>query len=152
MPIPFPADVGVPLYLRLPGLRANATALAPLRDRLMVWARGTDLDDDQVSDVGLAVYEAMANVLDHAYDQPGGRFDLYAYRHDGRVTVTVTDSGRWRPAQRNKQQSRGRGLLIIKRLVRELELIRHSGGTVVRMTWQANRRTRLTLPRVAPSR
>jgi anti-sigma regulatory factor (Ser/Thr protein kinase) len=52
-------------------------------------------DAEQVDDLGLAAYEAMANVVDHAYDRPGGVFDLHACRSGDTVTVSVTDHGRW---------------------------------------------------------
>lgn len=140
-----PVGGNAPLYFRLPDLRATAAALSTIREHLMSWVRRTGLDEDQVADIGLAVYEAMANVVDHAYEQPGGVFGLYAFRHDDQVTVTVTDRGRWKTPVGTKQNLRGRGLLIIRRIAREFELTRHTRGTIVRMTWHA-RRARLSLP------
>jgi serine/threonine-protein kinase RsbW len=134
-------------YLRLPDLHATPTVLPSIRDHVMSWARDAGLGEDQVTDVGLAVYEAMANVADHAYPQPGGPFSLYAYRDDGDVTITVADHGQWKPPEEDNQANRGRGLLMICKLVREFHLTRHTRGTIVRMTWRARRQPRVTLDR-----
>lgn len=131
------------LFLRLPGLHATAVVIRQVRELLVSWVSQTGLDEDQVADIGLAAHEAMANVVDHAYDQPGGIFDLYAFTGDGMVTVTVTDRGSWKRAQ-DRPTLRGRGLLIIRQLVRRFELTRHAHGTIVRMTWRARPSSPLT--------
>jgi serine/threonine-protein kinase RsbW len=141
--------VSAPPYLRLRGLPATAAAISRIRERLLAWVRRTGLDEDQVADIGLAVYEAMANVVDHAYQRPGGVFDLYAFRHEGQVTVTVTDSGQWKPPVHQERPLRGRGLLIMRQVAREFELTVHSRGTIVRMSWRTRWGARLKLPRLA---
>ena len=91
---------------------------------------------DLVEDVGLAVYEALANVADHAYAAAGsGVFDLDAVHHEGMLTVTVSDLGRWKAEADPGSSSRGRGLMMIKRLTAEFELRRHDTGTLVQMRW-----------------
>jgi serine/threonine-protein kinase RsbW len=130
-------DPGLP-DLRLTGQPATAEALSEVRQRLTAWAQRAGLHDEQVEDVGLAAYEAMANVVDHAYEQPGGGvFDVHAFRHDDLVTVTVTDHGRWKAPVRGEdhQSWRGRGLLIIERVAREFELTPHARGTMICMSW-----------------
>lgn len=121
--------------LRLTGLPAVADALGRVRAQLTAWARTAGLADDQIDDVALAVYEAMANVVDHAYDSPGGTFDLHACRHDDLITVTVTDHGRWKESANGKQSPRGRGLLIIERATRRFTLSQQPRGTTVSMDW-----------------
>lgn len=53
-----------------------------------------------VDDIGLAVYEALANVIEHAY--PAGAahpvFDLHVQCEVDMLTVVVADHGRWKPA------------------------------------------------------
>ncbi|MBB5891355.1 ATP-binding protein [Kutzneria kofuensis] len=120
--------------LRLTDVPAVATALTRARERLTSWARTAGLEELQIGDVTLATYEAMANVADHAYDQPGGVFDLHACRRDGVVTVTVTDHGRWKSPGRPPGW-RGRGLLIIERAAGQFELTPHARGTTVCMSW-----------------
>ena len=130
-----PPDTHVVPDLRRTDVPTTATALAESREQLAAWARAAGLDAEQIEDVALATYEAMANVVDHAYDRPGGVFDLHACRHDDQVTVTVTDHGRWKSPVRGEQPWRGRGLLIIERISREFELTRHARGTVMSMSW-----------------
>ncbi|GAA3432677.1 hypothetical protein GCM10018954_022800 [Kutzneria kofuensis] len=130
-----PPDTHVVPDLGRTDVPTNATALAEAREQLVAWASTAGLDAEQIEDVALATYEAMANVVDHAYDQPGGVFDLHACRHDDQVTVTVADNGRWKSPVCGKQSWRGRGLLIIERISCEFELTRHARGTVVTMSW-----------------
>ena len=121
--------------LRLTGLPAVVDALGQARRQLVAWAGRSGLNDEQVDDLGLAAYEAMANVVDHAYDGPGGLFDLYACRRDDMVTVSVTDHGRWKPPTGGAQSWRGRGLQIIERVSQEFELCQHPRGTTLAMRW-----------------
>jgi serine/threonine-protein kinase RsbW len=121
--------------LWLTDVPATAAALTGVREQLTIWAVTAGLGDDQVDDVGLATYEAMANVVDHAYDHPGGVFDLHACRRDDQVTVTVTDHGQWKSPASGQERWRGRGLLIIERTTREFELSPRAGGTTVCMGW-----------------
>ncbi|WP_166659098.1 ATP-binding protein [Labedaea rhizosphaerae] len=127
-------------FLRLTGLHATGAVVRQVRERLVSWVRQTGLDEDQVADVGLAAHEAMANVIDHAYEQPGGVFDLYAFTDEDTVTVTVTDRGNWKRTPQGRPTLRGRGLLIIRQLTRQFELTAHAHGTIVRMTWRTRSR------------
>ncbi len=101
---------------------AVADTLTPVREQLAAWTTAAGLDRGQVDDVAFAVYEAMANVVDHAYDLPGGTFDLHACRHADLVTITVADHGQWKAPAGAEQSWRGRGLLIIERAAREFAL------------------------------
>ncbi|MFI5614095.1 ATP-binding protein [Amycolatopsis sp. NPDC051903] len=71
----------------------DATAF---RLALTQWATACRLPRQLVSDVELAVYEAVINAVEHAYpaDAPG-LVDLRAHHDDHTVRVTVTDYGRW---------------------------------------------------------
>jgi anti-anti-sigma factor len=96
------------------------------------WARLGGLDRPFVDDLQLALGEAAANVVDHAYP-PGapGTYDLRAtLRTDGGVHVVVVDHGTWRPVPEDKG-FRGRGLDLIRTLGREFSVRPGSAGTVV---------------------
>lgn len=131
--------VRAPDDLRLTGVAATPSALTTARERLTTWCRAAGLAEDEVNDVELATYEAMANVVDHAYGEAGGTFDLHACQHDEYATVTVTDHGAWKPPARGSRSWRGRGLLIIERATREFELTPHARGTRVCMSWRRKR-------------
>ncbi len=117
---------------------AVAEALTPLRRALADWATLAGLPRCDVDDLVLASYEAMANVVDHAY-QPGqrGHFRLDARcTADLQILVTVSDYGRWHPLLANPSSHRGRGLPLIYQLAHRVEVRHDQRGTTVQMRWQ----------------
>ena len=115
--------------------RADASAL---RRSFRLWLART-ADEDTVDDLTLAVYEALANVVDHAYataDSPGPMRLRAAVSEppDGEdelvVTVTVSDDGAWRLAQ--DPGWRGRGISLMRSLTRA-SVLSGPNGTTVRM-------------------
>jgi serine/threonine-protein kinase RsbW len=117
---------------------AATERLHQLRQALMAWARRVGLAAEAVSDLVLATYEAMANVVDHAYhDCSSGLLNLHARadRTHRVVTVTVTDYGRWRPPQQGPTL-RGRGLALIRGLAQYTEIRPGQDGTTVAMTYR----------------
>jgi anti-sigma regulatory factor (Ser/Thr protein kinase) len=68
--------------------------LNEVRRWLVEPAQQAQLTDDELADVQLAVVEACANIIEHAY---GGRFDqpiaLEAAANDGELTLTIRDTG-----------------------------------------------------------
>lgn len=130
--------VGEPEPLTIADIPAEPEALGPVRRRLTAWAHATGLHPDLTDDLVLAAYEAMANVTDHAY-RPGedNRFRMQAAcTADGRIVVTVTDRGRWRPPSDNRGNTRGRGLRLIHELAHHVELRHDERGTSVQMSWR----------------
>lgn len=126
---------GTELRLRAP---AVADRLHQLRRALADWACRLGLAADTISDLVLGAYEAMANVVEHAYhDRAGGLIDLYAHADSARrtVTVTVTDYGRWRPPPAGPTR-RGRGLPLIHGLTKNAKISASPHGTTVAMTYQ----------------
>jgi serine/threonine-protein kinase RsbW len=125
-----------------PGLHLHAVPAVPeqagaVRAAVLRWARAVCRSREVVDDIGLAVYEALANVIDHAY--PAGArhpvFDLHAEREADMLTIVVADRGRWKPHRPDSATWRGRGLLLIEKLAAEFELCPNSAGTMVRMRW-----------------
>ena len=122
--------------LRCRAVPALADRLAPLRRTLREWAEAAGLRGERVDDLLLASHEAMANVVDHAYRRQPGTFDLSARTEQGRVVVTVTDHGRWRPAAVPTPESlRGRGLKLINELADTVTVLPGDAGTRVEMSW-----------------
>jgi serine/threonine-protein kinase RsbW len=123
------------LHRRVP---AVAERLTQLRLAVADWATRLGLAADLIEDLVLATYEAIANVVEHAYrDCLGGLFDLCARadRTLGTVTVTVTDYGRWRPPPADPG-SRGRGLPLIHHLAEHADIVPSPHGTTVTMTYR----------------
>ncbi|WP_240010109.1 ATP-binding protein [Lentzea sp. CC55] len=119
------------LALRFP---ADAHEVVSVRHRLRDWLRNGGLSEDEANDLVLAVSEAVNNSVEHAF--PGsarGTVEVRARADpDGSVEVDVTDDGQWRvppPAL----TMRGRGLLLMRESVDEVEIRRSASGTTVRL-------------------
>jgi len=123
--------------LSLHGVKASAEELPPVRKLLRLWATEAGLPRDEVEDLVLATDEAMANVVDHAYPDGAGSFDLDAVCGlTGQIVITVTDFGRWHaPVMSPEQSLRGRGLQLMKGLAHDVEIETLVTGTRVRMTF-----------------
>ncbi|HEX3789805.1 MAG TPA: ATP-binding protein [Pseudonocardiaceae bacterium] len=124
-------------YLAIP---AQADRLPALRRALARWAASVGMVADRVQELTLASYEAMANVVAHAYrGLPRGVWELHAtYRAtDRQIVVTVTDHGRWQPVLVNLDRLRagGRGLPLIRAFAEDSTINSDAGGTRVRMRW-----------------
>jgi PAS domain S-box-containing protein len=116
-----------PLDLRIP---AEPQALAPVRRTMRRWLEGAGATTEEANDVLLAVGEACANVVQHAYGLRAGRLELRLAVSDGEVEVTVRDTGSWRSAS---ETGGGRGMEIMRGLMDSVEMDNDSEGTVVRM-------------------
>ena len=114
---------------------AVAGRLPDLREALGRWLDTLGLDIERQEDVILAGYEAMANSAEHAYrGREPGPIDVRAEALPGRLTVTVTDYGTWRPPAPTNGL-RGRGLLLIDTLADQSAQVHREDGTTVTMTW-----------------
>lgn len=136
-PMTVPRTAIDPVDRRAP---ATDTDAALLRREFRAWI-GCLTDRDTADDLALAVYEALANVVDHAYDHRPlevgpGEMRLHALAScpllTGRdVVVTVVDQGRWRPAA--DPGWRGRGLPLMRRLTHVTSVTTGHEGTVVQL-------------------
>ncbi|OBG96337.1 anti-sigma regulatory factor [Mycobacterium sp. E136] len=122
-----PAD---PLWIEVP---ATADRLAQIRRRLLGWMEPIGVPDAVGADIVLAVNEAATNCVEHAYlNSADGVVVVEANVEDGRIVVRVSDRGEWR-APSTEPTTRGRGLPIIRALGNDVEVMRSSAGTTVRM-------------------
>ena len=123
------------------GYIADPDTAALTRAELGAWLTDYfDLGPDRTGDVQLAIYEALANIVEFAYMFVGGSgtVDVRAW-HDpaeSSLTVSVADRGLWRTATSTPaDRSRGRGIALMKALSDHASIQTSSGGTVVRLTW-----------------
>jgi len=93
------------------------------------------MDVEQVEALTLASYEALANVVTHAYPNGEGAFDLRANADTERVEVTITDHGQWHAPGPDPLRLHGRGLPLIHTLTDDAEITCGPEGTVVRLAW-----------------
>ncbi len=119
------------LVLQVAAVPAQAAAL---RDVLANWALERGLPRELAEDLKLTAYEAMTNVVKHAY--PDGTDDnlmtITAAYADEQVKITVADEGRWRDGRR---PDGGRGLPIIRAFAPEASVTSTPTGTIVRLAW-----------------
>jgi anti-anti-sigma factor len=101
---------------------------------VLAWATDAALSADAIEDLQLALGEAVANAVEHAYpDHPSGECAFSVTRRpDGGVDVWVEDFGTWRPVP-SDAGFRGRGILLVNRLGEDVSIEGSpGGGTAVR--------------------
>jgi len=114
---------------------AEAVNLRDLREAVVAYAR--DLDMVDLDAVRLAVGEACANVIVHAYRsaQGTGEIHLRAMTIGGGLVVEIRDDG-CGPAPRSDSPGLGLGVPLMSQLTRELRVLdREPSGTLVRLTF-----------------
>jgi serine/threonine-protein kinase RsbW len=125
-------DVRPPLQMQMV---ATARNISLARHRLRDWLTA-DVSSELVDDLVLAVYEAMANAVEHGYaDCPHGPVRLQARRGSGHVLITVSDKGSWRVPTTDRY--RGRGLPLMRLLTDDVHIAASPSGTVVRLRAEA---------------
>ena len=109
-------------------LPARPETLADVRRVLRRWLRAVGATDEEVAVVTLAVGEACANAVEHAYSPTPATYAVEAIEDAGTVTIAVRDSGRWRRA---RGENRGRGLTIMENAMDELDVHQAEEGTEI---------------------
>ena len=117
------------LELHLP---AEQSSVPVARHALAELLAAHDVDEDASFALKLALSEAAANAVEHAYGPGDHEFEVVAEIGADGVTLTVTDNGQWRPS-RGEARGRGRGLVLIEEFADSVELERGESGTVVRV-------------------
>jgi anti-anti-sigma factor len=115
-----------PLRERLP---AEATRLARVRRAVAAWAQACGLPEEMTEDLQLALGEALANAVEHAYQGSADGECAWSLERDpdGSVRVCVQDFGAWRPPPEDRGH-RGRGLELISALGDEVDVRRTDDG------------------------
>ena len=119
-----------PLRQRMP---AEPARLTVMRRAVRRWATTAGLGDDLSDDLLLAIGEAAANAVEHAYRDGASGDWCYevARRGDGSIEVVVQDWGSWRPPPADPGY-RGRGVEFVRHLSDEVTFDRGDTGTTVR--------------------
>jgi DNA-binding response OmpR family regulator/anti-sigma regulatory factor (Ser/Thr protein kinase) len=120
-------------------LPADPTRLSVLRKRLEDFLTAHGVGENDVFDLTVAVSEAAANAIEHPIAPAEPVITIEASLDDEAVTVTVRDTGTWRPAT-SSEGFRGRGLALIGALS-ELSVARSEAGTAVTLRRPLNRAT-----------
>ena len=120
-------DLVEPLRLNV---LADVRSLPTLRRSIRSWLSGVGAEDAE--DVVLAVHEAVANAMEHAGLRPDGVITVGADVVAGVLHVSVRDDGAWR--ERTADDTRGRGLDIMRAMMDHVELDIEQGSTSIVMT------------------
>jgi signal transduction histidine kinase/CheY-like chemotaxis protein len=112
-------------------LPSEAAAIPVLRRRLRSWLDASGIDPDQAYDLLVAACEAATNAVEHAQAPTEPFVDVTAAVVDGRIRITVRDSGQWR--ERAASMDRGRGGTLMS-AVGEITATPSPEGTTVVIT------------------
>ena len=110
---------------------ADAHELATMRAELRAWLERSGLPTETREDVVLACTEAATNAIEHAYIGRRGDVLIEAESEDGALQVSEIDHRRWRHPR--PDDSRGRGLELVRAVIGDIVVERGEGGTTVRM-------------------
>ena len=111
-------------------VRAEPKNLAQVRRALRRWLHERVADEAAIAEMTIAVSEACANAIEHAYGPSPATFEVHGFAHEGEITITVRDDGQWRPP---RGQNRGRGLSIIVAAMDDVQIERTTEGTEIVM-------------------
>lgn len=115
---------------------ATAASAAQLRDQFATWLREQGVSALQTNEILLAVYEALANCVDHAYadDLTPGTMALRADLDPagGCLSICVTDHGTWRqPGPSRPRDRRGCGVALMHAMADHCTINGREDGTTV---------------------
>jgi serine phosphatase RsbU (regulator of sigma subunit)/anti-sigma regulatory factor (Ser/Thr protein kinase) len=109
---------------------AEPAQLATARHLIRRWVEANDGADDDCAAFAIAVSEACANSIEHAYGPGDAIIELRASLVDGIAEVTIRDHGEWRPPRGG---NRGRGIPIMREFMDDVSIERTEGGTTVEL-------------------
>ncbi len=115
---------------------ADASTPAQLRHTLDAFLKALDIEPALRDDIIIAVGEAIANAVEHAYEtKEAGRVELHVTTDDDNtLLVDVYDRGSF--IDRELREGRGLGLQIVRAIARAVS-IDTEGGTRIRMVFDA---------------
>ena len=109
---------------------AEPAQLATARHLIRRWVEANDGADDDCAAFAIAVSEACANSIEHAYGPGDAIIELRASLVDGIAEVTIRDHGEWRSPRGG---NRGRGIPIMREFMDDVSIERTEGGTTVEL-------------------
>lgn len=110
-------------------ISADPSLLRDMRRRLGRWLTLRGLDERKRSDAILAISEACNNAIEHGYRDRLGTIGIRLDHRDGWLQIRVADTGGWREPQADP--TRGRGLLIMRSLMDDSDVVPSPTGTEV---------------------
>lgn len=109
---------------------AEAEQLATVRQLIRRWVTANGGTDDDCAAFAIAVSEACANAVEHAYRPGDATIEVRAALADGEASVTVRDRGDWREP---RSGGRGRGIQMMREFMDEVSIDTGDEGTTVEL-------------------
>ncbi|WP_043537485.1 ATP-binding SpoIIE family protein phosphatase [Saccharomonospora cyanea] len=109
-------------------INAVPESLAEVRSELRRWLPSVGASEDDTADLLIAVGEAVANSIEHAYGPQGGKVELRLEATDREVEIGISDTGTWRAP---RGAHRGRGTQLMRQLCDEAIIDHDQTGTRV---------------------
>ena len=119
---------GVPAELAIE-IPADPAVLLDLRRRVGAWLGLRHIGETEERDAILALSEACNNAIEHGYGHAEGTIRIELAHRAETLEIVVSDDGTWREPVADI--TRGRGLLIIRNVMDEIDLTHTSRGTRV---------------------
>jgi anti-sigma regulatory factor (Ser/Thr protein kinase) len=123
----YSGEIG-PLDLVVPALPLS---LRDIRVAMRHWLSAVDAAPRAVADLLVAVGEACANVVEHAYGPGGGTVTVHMELQPPDVLATVRDTGCWLPPRGESCGNRGRGTQFMRNCSDDLQIDHGTTGTYV---------------------
>lgn len=118
-----------PLSFALPAAPEN---LRRVRHAVRIYAERVGFPPRRVEEIVAAVGEAALNIVEHAYRGETGEVAVDAILRDSTLTVSIRDTGEWRPVQ---ERGRGRGRRLMEGFADSVETVAGPAGTKVELRW-----------------
>ena len=123
-------------------LPATPEHVGTSRHKFAQWLSGTVIAPARMSDILLAVGEAVTNSVEHGSQlDPAQLVSIVASIRDEILIVTVSDRGCWIDPSKpvaTPSRDRGRGLFLIDELADEVVINRSAQGTQITMQFDAS--------------
>ena len=110
---------------------AEPSQLATARHLIRRWVEANQGSDDDCAAFAIAVSEACANSIEHAYGPRDGTVHVRASLVEGEAEVTIRDRGKWRPPRGN---NRGKGIPMMEEFMDDVSVEPGENGTTVKLT------------------
>ena len=125
-----------PLEVNFP---AQAEQLATVRHLVRRWVAANGGTDDDCAAFAIAVSEACANSIEHAYGPTDETIGMRADLEDGIAAVTISDRGSWREP---RGENRGRGIPVMREFIDDVAIETGEKGTTVVLSRRLGERPR----------
>jgi serine phosphatase RsbU (regulator of sigma subunit)/anti-sigma regulatory factor (Ser/Thr protein kinase) len=111
-------------------VQAEPAQLATARHLIRRWVEANEGTDDDCAAFAIAVSEACANSIEHAYGPKDATIELRASLVEETATVSIRDHGTWRQPRGG---NRGRGIQIMREFMDDVSIESDERGTTVNL-------------------